>query len=110
MTIHFSDPSAVEATLAHVETSTSPVLAERTATIDMKHRHESEILAELMKITKAAPVEPTQEELDQLRDLEERQKLSEIDSKRSHAVNEKRKKREAMLAQARGEVQKLREA
>jgi large subunit ribosomal protein MRP49 len=70
----------------------------------MKHRNESEILSQLLSMTKAVPVEPTREELDQLKDLEEQRRLSEKDAQRSLAVNEKRRRTEAMLAQARGEV------
>jgi large subunit ribosomal protein MRP49 len=70
----------------------------------MKHRNESEILSKLLTLTKAVPIEATREELEQIRDLEEQQRLSEQDSKRSQALNEKRKRTEAMLAQARGEM------
>jgi len=117
MTIHFTGsasadetPPAISSTTT-AQTSTAPVAESTsmaptnwTATIDMKHRHESEILSQLLSITKAVPVEPTQEELDQLRELEERRRLSEKDAQRSLAVNEKRRRTEAMLAQARGEV------
>jgi large subunit ribosomal protein MRP49 len=123
MTIHFADPITAENTpLAESSTTTSqtssaPVAkstpiapAERTATINMKHRHESQILSQLLAITKALPIEPTEEELEQIRELREQQRLSEQDSKRSHAVNAKRKRTEAMLAQARGEVAAARDA
>lgn len=83
---------------------------ERTAIINLKHKHESQILAQLLAITKAVPIEPTEEELEQIRELEEQQRLSELDSKRSQAVNAKRKRTEAMLAQARGEVAAAQEA
>lgn len=117
MTIHFTDLTAAANTMPAVSsttnTQTSSALVsestpmaptERTATINMKHRNESEILTRLLAITKAVPIEPTKEDLEQIRDLEEKQRLSEEDSKRSQAVNEKRKLTEAMLAQARGEV------
>jgi large subunit ribosomal protein MRP49 len=76
----------------------------------MKHRNESEILSKLLAITKAVPIEPTKEELEQIRDLEEQQRLSAQHSKSSQALNEKRRRDEAMLAQARGEVAAAREA
>jgi large subunit ribosomal protein MRP49 len=84
--------------------------SERTVMINMKHRHESEILSQLMSITKAVPVEPTPEELQQIRDLEEQRLLSERDSKKSQAFNERKRHEEAMLAQARGEVAAAQEA
>lgn len=116
MTIHFTDLTSAENTLSTISSntpqiSTAPVAEsrpvapmERTVTISMKHRHESEILSQLLSITKAVPVEPTQEELAQLMQLEEQRILSEKDAQRSHVVNEKRKRTETMLAQARGEV------
>jgi large subunit ribosomal protein MRP49 len=117
MTIHFTDLTPAENTpptissITTTQTSTAPVAEstpiapiERTVTINMKHRHESEILSLLFSVTKAVPVEPTQEELVQLTQLEEQRILSEKDAQRSHVVNEKRKRTEAILAQARGEV------
>src|SRR5271170_3073481 len=104
MTIHFADPITAENTTPAVSTTTTnqsssaPVAkstpmtpTERTATINMKHRHESQILSQLLAITKAVPIEPTEEELEQIRELEEQQRLSEQDSKRSQAINAKRK-------------------
>jgi large subunit ribosomal protein MRP49 len=123
MTIHFADQTTATNTLptisstTNTQTSSAPVSestpmvpAERTATINMKHRNESEILSKLLAVTKALPIEPTEEELEQIRDLEERKRLGEQDSKRSHALNEKRRRTEAMLAQARGELAAAREA
>jgi large subunit ribosomal protein MRP49 len=117
MTIHFAGPTIAErSSTTTTQTSTAPIAksipmapTERTATIDMKHKLESQILAQLLAITKAVPIEPTEEELEQIRELEEQQRLSEQDSKRSQAVNEKRKRAEAMLAQARGEVAEAQE-
>jgi large subunit ribosomal protein MRP49 len=123
MTIYFADPITAEKTPPAVSSTTTSQISsapvakstpmaptERTATINMKHRHESQILSQLLAITKAVPVEPTKEELEQIQELEEQQRLSEQDSKRSQAVNAKRKRTEAMLAQARGEMAAAREA
>jgi large subunit ribosomal protein MRP49 len=123
MTIHFADPITPENTPPAISSTTtnqtsSPAVAkstpmaptERTVTINMKYRHEFQILSQLLAITKAVPIEPTEEELEQIKELEEQQQLSEQDSKRSQAVNAKRKRTEAMLAQARGEVAAAREA
>jgi large subunit ribosomal protein MRP49 len=117
MTIRFTDLTFAENTpptissITTTQTSSTPAAEstpiasmERTVTINMKYRHESEILSQLLSITKAVPVEPTQEELVQLTQLEEQRTLSEKDAQRSYVVNEKRKRTEAMLAQARGEV------
>lgn len=116
MTVHFTDLTSAEnapPTISSITTqkSTAPVAEstsiapiDRMVTINMKHRHESEILSQLLSLTKAVPVEPTQDELMQLAQLEEQRILSAKDAQRSQVVNEKRKRTEAMLAQARGEV------
>jgi large subunit ribosomal protein MRP49 len=116
MTIQFTNSKSAEKIPGAISPTTSPQTStpgaestpiapiERIVTINMKHRHESEILSQLLTITKAVPVEPTQEELVQLKELEEQRVLSEKDRQRSHAVNEKRRRAEAMLAQARGEA------
>lgn len=123
MTVYFGDPTTAEntpstvssttttqASIAPVAKSTPVVPIQRIATINMKHRDQSQILAQLLTITKAVPVKPTEEETEQIKELKEQQRLSEQDSKRSQAVNEKRKRAEAMLAQARGEVEAAQEA
>jgi len=103
MTVHFTEPTPTSSSTPAPDSRTSdpPV---RIETINMKHRHESEILSQLMTLTKAKPVKPTAEELRQIQELEEHRAQSERDSKRMHEVNEKRKQTEAMLAQARGEL------
>ena len=73
----------------------------------MKHRVESEILDQLMKLTNAKPVRATAEELRQIQELEEQKSRSERDSILSREVREKRKREEAILVQARGEVESL---
>lgn len=70
----------------------------------MKHRTDSEILSQLIALTKAKPIHATPEELEQLRELEEVEKQSARDHTRSINENEKRKRRDAMLAQARGDI------
>lgn len=72
--------------------------------VDIKHRHESEILAQLMELTKAETVVATPEEEEQLRQMEEDNRKSAEDAQRSAEVNEKRRREAALLDQARGEV------
>lgn len=120
MTIHFTEPTGVDKILPAVPSTTSTQSSsilvsdtaspERIETINMKHRHESEILSQLLSITKAVPIEPTEKELEQIRDLEEQRLLSEQDSRRSQIVNENRRRKEAILAQARGEIAAAQEA
>lgn len=57
-----------------------------------------------MTITKAKALESTPEDQELAQAIEDRRRQSEKDSKRSAAVNEVKKRKEAMLAQARGEM------
>ena len=77
---------------------------ERTQSIDMKHKTEAEILAALMEVTHATPIEATPQEQVALEELEEERKRSEMDSRRSAEVNAKRKREAEVLAQARGDI------
>ena len=70
----------------------------------MRWRTESEILADLIKLTSATTVEPTAAELEELQTLETARLRSERDSKLSLEVRERRKREEAILAQARGDM------
>lgn len=69
--------------------------------IDMKMKQESEILSQLMQVTGAKQVEPTGEEVEMMRDLEEQRQKSDKDSVRSRAARAQWKKEQDMLKQAR---------
>jgi len=102
-----SSPTASPAGSSSTSTSTTPSIHtpfDRTETINMKHRNESEILSLLMDLTKAIPVKATPEEEQELRQLEEENKRSELDAQRSAEVNALRKREAALLDQARGDV------
>jgi len=71
----------------------------------MTDRQASEILADLLRITKAVVVEATPEERETLEELEEARIRSERDSALSLEVRARRKREEALLAQARGEIE-----
>lgn len=77
---------------------------ERVEMIDMKNRTADEILRDFMRVTNATPVEATAEERDQLQALEEARIRSLRDSKTSQEVRAKKKREEALLAQARGDI------
>ncbi|KAI9844552.1 MAG: hypothetical protein M1837_005511 [Sclerophora amabilis] len=120
MTIFFSAPSESDSPTAAptpISSTTSPALSTAPTTptsdsppvdhvesIDMKHKHESAILSQLIELTGAMPIAATPEEMEQLRDLKERGERAEEDSARMAEVNAQRKREEAILAQARGEV------
>lgn len=77
---------------------------ERTETIDMKHKHESDILSELVDLTKATPVVATPEEEAEFQQLAEEEKRSALDRVRNAAYTEQKKQEKALLDQARGAV------
>ncbi|RFU34215.1 hypothetical protein B7463_g2134, partial [Scytalidium lignicola] len=103
MTIYFNNQAT-----SGSGTSSGP--SEKAVTINMKHKQESEILSQFLTVSKAKPVTATPEETQLMKDLEEQKARSERDSRRMQLVNEKRKRQEAILIQARGEVAASREA
>jgi large subunit ribosomal protein MRP49 len=75
----------------------------------MKHRHDSEILEQLLKLTKAKVVRPTAEEQREMQEMEEQNARSERDAAMMAEVNAKRKREEEILEQARCEVEAMQE-
>lgn len=107
MTVYFDDttqPQTPSAPVAGTQTEPTTSNQQRVVTINMKHRHESEILSQLLALTNAVPVEPTAEEVEQLQQLAAHQELSERDSSRHRVFNEEKKREEAILAQARSAI------
>ncbi|CZS98631.1 related to ribosomal protein MRP49 [Rhynchosporium agropyri] len=115
MTIHFTTPEAAETIKTEIsstttkQTSSAPVAAtkagpptERTEVINMKHRPESEILDQLLAVTRARVLKPTAEDLRQVQEIEEQDARSERDAIMMAEVNAKRKREEAIMTQARG--------
>lgn len=70
----------------------------------MKHRSESEILDELMKLTEAKVVRATQEEQRQIQELERQNRESEVESIKQAAINEEKRREQAIMNQARGDM------
>ncbi|KXT16825.1 hypothetical protein AC579_6792 [Pseudocercospora musae] len=91
MSIHFSNPD-----------SESP--EERVETLNMKNYTSSEILDAVVKLTKAYPVEPTPEDLEEMQKLEEQRIRSARDSKLSQEVRARVKREQQLLEQARGNI------
>lgn len=75
---------------------------ERTEIIDMKHLHDSEILSQLMKVTKASQILATPEEEVELRQLKEEEEKSKQDSLVALDSKEKQRQKQALLDEARG--------
>ncbi|KUJ18245.1 uncharacterized protein LY89DRAFT_781321 [Mollisia scopiformis] len=117
MTVHFISAAEAASTKPEISsttskhTSTGPVpeskagsSTQRTETINMKHREESEILEQLLKLTRAKVVTPTPEETRQIREMEEQNARSARDAAMMQAENAKRKREEEILRQARGTI------
>ena len=77
---------------------------DRTETINMKHRHESEILSELLGLTKATPIAVTEEEEAVLEELKEEERRAEADRVRNSRYTEQKRQEKALLDQARGVI------
>ncbi|KAF8863563.1 hypothetical protein BDZ45DRAFT_103833 [Acephala macrosclerotiorum] len=117
MTVHFTSTAAAASTKPEIssttskQTSTGPVpeskagpITVRTETINMKHKVDSEILDQLLKLTNAKVVQPTPEEAREIRDIEEQNVRSARDAASMEAENKKRKREEEILRQARGSL------
>jgi len=111
LTVFFAPPSkslSATASLAP-SSSTDPSTApsahnplNRVETIDMKHKHESEILSRLLELTNGAPYETTPEEHAELMELEDHKRSSQRDREAQARLNEVKKQEKALLDQARG--------
>lgn len=100
MTVFFAPSADAESPAQNTESSVN----ERAEAIEMKHRHESEILDRLMKVTRAVQVQPTEEEELELRQMEEERIKSEEDRRRMAAVTAQRLREKELMAQARASI------
>lgn len=83
-------------------TTSGPPTA-KVETIDMQYRTDSEILKLLMDLTKARELEPSEEDVTLINELEQQRQQGERDRAMMKAVNDEKRKQAAMLARARGE-------
>lgn len=108
LTIFFDEPSVGTSTVTSTASTTSPAEAlaadfhGRTEVIDMKHKHESEILKQVMELTRATPVRATPEDEAEMQALDEQKKRSTQDMLRNAKLNDQKKQEKALLEQARG--------
>ena len=101
MTIFFLSKNNPDLSTASSNNSTS---IERVEVIDMKHKHESDILRELLKTTGAEEIKTTEEEKFQLQEIEEEKARSDQDRIRSRNDLEAKRREAQLLAQAREAV------
>ena len=113
LTVYFAPPPRISSATtspspSSTDTSTTPSghkPADRIATIDMKHKNESEILSRLLELTKGVPYEATPEELDELMEVDVEKRRSERDREAQAKLNEVRRQEKALLDLARGRIQ-----
>ncbi|CAD6574231.1 MAG: hypothetical protein ASARMPRED_006611 [Alectoria sarmentosa] len=113
LTVFFAPPPrSSSATASSAPSSTDPSAAPsgyapaaRIETIDMKHKHESEILSRLLELTRGITYEASPDELAELRDVDEEQKRSERDREAQARLNEIERQEKALLDLARGGVE-----
>ena len=117
MSVHFTSENPEHMTSDSATASPAPVESttttstpsehdpvERVETIDMKHKTESQILDELIRLTGAYTIEPTEAEKDELRILAEQKVRSERDAKAALERRAAAKREKELLDQARGEI------
>lgn len=114
LSVHYApEPSSSSATASPAPTSdsttpnTSPSAhepADRVETINMTHSTSAEILEAFKGLTKGIEVQPTAEEKEELRLLEEQRARSARDAKVSADVRARKKREEMLLEQARGDM------
>ena len=117
LSIHFTAPNPTHTTSDSATASPAPIDStttssspseydptERVETIDMRHRPNSEILSELIRVTGAYPVEPTPEDREEMRLLEEQRVRSEQAAKLSAEVRARAKREKELMEQARGDL------
>ena len=114
LSVFFAPPSksssatASPAPSSSTDPSTAPsghAPADRIATIDMRHKHESEILSKLLELTKGVSYEASPDELAELRDVEDEKRRSEEDREAQARLNEVKRQEKALLDLARGRVE-----
>ena len=99
MTVFFTPET--EPSTNNADSVDRSLINERLQTIDMKFRDESEILAELLKITQGQAVQVTEEDELQLQESNQLQSKTEQDRTRSRLVVEARMREKRLLEQAR---------
>ena len=113
LTVFFASPpkSSSATTSPAPSSSTNPSTApsahspaDRVETIDMKHKHESEILSRLLELTKGTPYEASPDELAELRDVDDERRRSDKDREAQARLNEVKRQEKALLDLARGGV------
>lgn len=104
MSIHYASPeTASTTTTASKQQPPTPVpTSTRVEQINMKHRTESEILDQLLKLTEARTVKATADELREIAEIEEANRKAEANALKAAQLNEVKKREKMLLQQASG--------
>lgn len=78
--------------------------SETVNTISIKHKNETDILSELLHMTKAQRYETTAYDIEQLKEIKDFEARSQSDRRQQTSLNRKRDEEKAMLEKARGAV------
>jgi large subunit ribosomal protein MRP49 len=98
-----SSPAPTDSTTSHTQPSDHDP-TDRVETINMKNRTNAEILQDLVKLTKSYPIEPTEEEKEQLRSLEQQRIRSERDRKQVLEYRARVAREKQILEQGRNDL------
>jgi large subunit ribosomal protein MRP49 len=117
MSVHFAPADSTHQTSDSATSSPAPTDSttsgtqpsdhdptDRVETINMKNRTNSEILQDLVKLTKAYPIQPTEEEKEQLRSLEQQRIRSERDRKQVLEYRARVAREKQILEQGRNDL------
>lgn len=105
LTVFFTPPSKASSDSPAPSSPTEPSTSssgDRIETIDMKHRHESEILDRLMDLTKGIQYEASADEKTELQDVIHDKAMSDKTREAQMRLNEVKKQEKMLLEQARG--------
>ena len=106
LTVFFTNSASTPPTkpLVSLDTDAGPSNHDHwdsTETIDMKHKHSSEILQRLMEVTKAVQYEASEKDMNAIKEATEDKQRRAKARERQMRFNEKRRQEAAMLEQAR---------
>ena len=108
---HASHPSPIKtsASLLFNDSSALPgqQLSDRIETIDIKYKHENDILSRLLELTHGVPYEITPEERAELEEVKDYQTDRERDRARQAKLNETKREEQRLLNLARGNTAKV---
>ena len=99
MTVFFASDTSSAAAI-----NASSGVNERAEVIEMKHKPETEILNDIMQLTRAVKVEPTEEEVMEMQAIKEENEKAQRDRIRMQGLREEQLKERRLLEQAKQSV------